>query len=61
MVPAEGAAGGAIIQRRFALVDGADVLASATQYNRAAVLDQQPVRVCGIGSIRAAFSFGLTA
>jgi hypothetical protein len=38
-------------QRRFVLMDGADVLASATQYNLAAVLDQQPVRVCGIGSI----------
>ena len=38
-------------QRRFALVDGADVLASATRYDLAAVLDQQPVRVCGIGSI----------
>jgi hypothetical protein len=38
-------------QRRFALVDGADVLASATQYDLAAVLDQQLVRVCGIGSI----------
>jgi hypothetical protein len=38
-------------QRRFALVDGADVLASATQYDLAAVLDQRPVRVCGIGSI----------
>jgi hypothetical protein len=30
-------------QRRFALVDGADVLASAKQYNLAAVLDQRPV------------------
>ena len=38
-------------QRRFALVDGAEILASATQYNLAAVLDQRPVRVCGIGSI----------
>jgi hypothetical protein len=38
-------------QRRFALVDGADVLASSTQYDLAAVLDQRPVRVCGIGSI----------
>jgi len=38
-------------QRRFALVDGADVLASATRYDLAAVLDQQPVRVCGIGSL----------
>jgi hypothetical protein len=38
-------------QRRFALVDGADVLASATQYDLAADFDQRPVRVCGIGSI----------
>jgi hypothetical protein len=38
-------------RRRFALVDGVDVLASATQYDLAAVLDQRPVRVCGIGSI----------
>jgi hypothetical protein len=38
-------------QRRFALVDGADVLASATQYDLAAVLDQRPVRVRGIGEI----------
>jgi hypothetical protein len=38
-------------QRRFALVDGADVLASATQYDLVAILDQWPVRVCGIGSI----------
>jgi hypothetical protein len=32
-------------QRRLALMDGADVLASATRYDLAAVLDQQPVRV----------------
>jgi GNAT superfamily N-acetyltransferase len=38
-------------RRRFALVDGADVLASATQYDLAAVFEQQPVRVCGIGAI----------
>jgi hypothetical protein len=38
-------------QRRFALVDGADVLASATQYDLPAVLDQRPVRVCGIGRV----------
>src|SRR4029453_14706973 len=38
-------------QRRFALVDVADVLASAAQYDLAAVLDQRPVHVCGIGSI----------
>jgi hypothetical protein len=38
-------------QRRFALVEGADVLASATQYDFPAVLDQRPVRVCGIGAM----------
>jgi hypothetical protein len=35
-------------QRRYALVDGGDVLASAMQYDLAAVLDEQPLRVCGI-------------
>jgi hypothetical protein len=38
-------------RRRFALVEGADVLAGATQYTLAAILDQRPVRVCGIGEI----------
>jgi len=38
-------------QRRFALMNGAEVLASAVHYDLAAVLDQRPVRVCGIGSI----------
>src|SRR4029079_6322170 len=38
-------------RRRFALVDSGDVLASATQYDLAAILDQRPVRVCGIGSL----------
>jgi signal transduction histidine kinase len=38
-------------RRRFALVDGADVLASAAQYDLRAVLDRRPVRVCGIGSM----------
>jgi hypothetical protein len=38
-------------RRRFALVDGAHVLASAAQYDLAAILDQRPVRICGIGSI----------
>lgn len=38
-------------QRRFALVEGDEVLASAMQYDLAAVLDQQPVRVCGIAQI----------
>jgi hypothetical protein len=30
---------------------GTDVLASATQYDLAVILDQRPVRACGIGSI----------
>ena len=38
-------------RRRFALVDGADVLASATHYELAGVLDKRPVRVCGIGEV----------
>ena len=38
-------------RRRFALVDGGDVLASATQYDLRGVLDKRPVRVCGIGEI----------
>lgn len=38
-------------QRRLALVESGDVLASATQYDLPAVLDQRPVRVCGIGSL----------
>jgi len=38
-------------QRRFALADGADVLASATQYDLAAIVDQRPVRACGLGAI----------
>jgi hypothetical protein len=38
-------------QRRFALIDGSDVLAGATRYDISAVLDQRPVRVCGLGEI----------
>jgi hypothetical protein len=38
-------------RRRFALVDGADVLASATHYELPGVLDKRPVRVCGIGEV----------
>jgi hypothetical protein len=45
-------------QRHFALVDGADVLASATVYELAAVLDQRPVRVCGIGEVLRASTQG---
>ncbi len=38
-------------QRRLALVQDGAVLASATQYDLAAILDERPVRVCGLGSI----------
>lgn len=38
-------------QRRLALVERDDVLASATQYDLAAILNERPVRVCGIGEI----------
>ena len=38
-------------RRRFALVEGNDVLASATECGLAAVLDQRPLRACGLGSI----------
>jgi hypothetical protein len=38
-------------QRRLVLVEGGDVLASATQYELAAIFHQRPVRVCGIGEI----------
>jgi hypothetical protein len=38
-------------QRRLALVERGEVLASAMQYDLAALLDQRPVRVCGIGSL----------
>jgi hypothetical protein len=38
-------------QRRFALVEGDEVLASAMQYDLAALLDEHPVRVCGIAEI----------
>jgi hypothetical protein len=38
-------------QRRYALVEDDDVLASATRYDFAAILDEQPVGVCGIGNV----------
>ena len=38
-------------QRRFALVDGADLLAGATQYLVPGVLDERPVRICAIGEV----------
>jgi hypothetical protein len=45
-------------QQRFALMEGDDLLASAVQYEFAAVLDQQPVRICGIGSIFSEPAYG---
>jgi len=38
-------------QRQFALVEGANLLASATRYDLAGVLDGRPVGVCGIGAV----------
>lgn len=37
--------------RRFALMDGDTILASAAQYTLAGILDRRPVRICGIGAI----------
>lgn len=38
-------------QRGFGLVEGAEVLASVKQYSLAGVLDERPVRICGIGAV----------
>jgi hypothetical protein len=38
-------------QRRFALMDRSNVLASAQQYDLAGVLDERAVSICGIGSV----------
>jgi hypothetical protein len=40
-------------QRRYALVEGGEVLASAQRYDLAGILDRQPMRVCGIGDLLA--------
>lgn len=37
--------------RRFVLVDGDEVLASAERHTLTGVLDQQAVRICGIGAV----------
>lgn len=37
--------------RRFALMSGDEVLASAKQYQLTGALDHRPVRICGIGSV----------
>lgn len=38
-------------QRRFALIDGTDVLASAQRFALKGVLDRRPVSICGIGAV----------
>jgi hypothetical protein len=38
-------------QRRFALIDGMDLLASAAQHDLAGTFDGRTVRICGIGSV----------
>ena len=38
-------------QRRFALVEGVDLLASAEQYDLVGAFDGRPVRICGIGPV----------
>ena len=38
-------------RRRFALVEGPELLASATRYLLSGVLDKRSVRICGIGAV----------
>jgi GNAT superfamily N-acetyltransferase len=38
-------------QRRFALMEGPHLLASAEQYELAGTFDRRPVSICGIGSV----------
>jgi hypothetical protein len=38
-------------RRRFALLDGDDLLASAERYDLAGVLDERPVAICGIAAV----------
>ena len=38
-------------RRRYALVEGADVLASAHQYDLSGMLGRQVLRICGIGDV----------
>ncbi|MGE3509466.1 MAG: hypothetical protein AB7N65_11340 [Vicinamibacterales bacterium] len=39
-------------RRRFLLVEGDEVLASADRYDLSGMLDQQPVTICGIAAVR---------
>src|SRR3954463_6158410 len=38
-------------QRRYALIRGVDVLASAQQYDLSGTLGEQALRICGIGAL----------
>ena len=38
-------------QQRLALLEGTELLASATRYRLAGVLDRRPVRICGVGAV----------
>ena len=38
-------------QRRYALVEGPTLLASAVRYTLAGILDRRPVRICSIGAV----------
>jgi hypothetical protein len=44
--------------RRFALMSGDEVVASAKQYQLTGALDRRPVRICGIGSVFAYTAHG---
>jgi len=38
-------------QQRLALMEGPELLASATRYRMAGVFDTRPVRICGVGAV----------
>jgi len=38
-------------QQRLALMEGPELLASATRYRMAGVFDKRPVRICGVGAV----------
>jgi hypothetical protein len=42
---------GRVHRRRYALVEGADVLASALQYDLSGMLGRQALQICGIGDV----------
>jgi GNAT superfamily N-acetyltransferase len=38
-------------QQRLALLEGTELLASATRYRMAGIFDQRPVHICGVGAV----------